>query len=74
MENNFNIDFNTEEKKPKLDETFEKERKEIADKNGILNYEELTKKEDGKWYIHGMEVDAYNEAMSGRDSDDLYKH
>ncbi|HLP86366.1 MAG TPA: hypothetical protein VK153_00605 [Candidatus Paceibacterota bacterium] len=70
---NFNLDFNTKEKSPVMDEAYEKEQMEVARKNNILNHKELTKKEDGKWYIYGMKVEDYIESMSGKDSDDLYR-
>lgn len=57
---------------PGNDEALEKERIETAHKYHIFNPEELEKREDGKWYFHGIEVEKDAETMSGNDADDLY--
>ena len=51
-----------------IEEEYLKEQREIAIKYKILNPNELLKKEDGKWYFHGLQVDEYDELMSIKDN------
>jgi hypothetical protein len=64
------INFNNTEDQV---ESYEKEKKEIARFHGILDTTNLIKKDDGKWYMHGLEVSEYIETMSGNENSELYK-
>ena len=67
----FNINF-TDNKNIADENSLVNEQMEIAKKFHILNSSELVKKE-GNWYFHDMTVEDYEDLMSGKDSDDIYK-
>lgn len=67
----FNINF-TDNKNIADENSLVNEQMEIAKKFHILNSSELVKKE-GNWYFHDMPVEDYEDLMSGKDSDDIYK-
>jgi hypothetical protein len=61
-------------KKKTYDEadSHEREQMSIANDYGLLDYTKLEKREDGKWYFNGIEINEYMKLNLGRDVDDLY--